>query len=483
MSSIWLQTAVSPSDWAYEALRNLAERYGCISGFPNQTYGGKQVLSRDEFATGLNSCLKQIESLISSSNTLDSQDLELIKRLSQDFNQELAMLRSRVDNLDSSLTLIDDHQFSTTTILTGEAVFGLGSILTGSQNNGESNIERIPYLGNKINLELATSFNGEDELFIELEAANLPDLVDITDTFQGELSFSGSNNNNLELDLLAYILPLGDNLEIIIGTTGLATDDIAETINFFEGDQGADGAISNFGSLNPIYETSGDAGFGIIYELGDIEISAGYLASPANKPTDEGGIFNDLYGAIAQAIISPSDRLNLAFTYLHSRNQSDTDTGSNLANLQSFTENEFNEAVPTVSDSYGAEFSYELSDFLVIGGWTGLSKVTTLSTLSEQIERGTQDVWNWAITLAFRDLGKEGNLGGIVIGAEPWVTDSSTNSLGEDENMSLHLEAFYQYRLSDNLAITPGIVWITAPSNNDQNDDLIIGAIRTTFTF
>jgi hypothetical protein len=28
---------VSPTDWAYEALRSLVDRYGCISGFPNQT--------------------------------------------------------------------------------------------------------------------------------------------------------------------------------------------------------------------------------------------------------------------------------------------------------------------------------------------------------------------------------------------------------------------------------------------------------------
>ncbi|MGF1542657.1 MAG: S-layer protein, partial [Pleurocapsa sp.] len=31
---------VSPGDWAYEALRSLVDRYGCISGFPNQTYQG-----------------------------------------------------------------------------------------------------------------------------------------------------------------------------------------------------------------------------------------------------------------------------------------------------------------------------------------------------------------------------------------------------------------------------------------------------------
>ena len=276
---------------------------------------------------------------------------------------------------------------------------------------------------------------------------------------------------------------MGENLEIIIGAAGLAADDIAETINPLEGDNG-DGAISNFGGLNPIYETAEDAGVGIIYELGDsIEISAGYLASPANEATEEGGIFNAPYGAIAQITLSPHDNLNLAFTYIHSRNQSDTDTGSNLANLQSFTEDEFGEAVPTVSDNYGIEVTWEISDRFIIGAWGGLSKITTLSTLSGQIDRGTQDVWNWAVTLAFPDLGQEGSLGGIVIGAEPWVTDSSIEAVGEDADFSLHLEAFYQYRLTDNIVITPGLVWISASNNNNNNDDLVIGAIRTTFSF
>jgi hypothetical protein len=28
---------VSPTEWAYEALRSLVERYGCIVGYPDQT--------------------------------------------------------------------------------------------------------------------------------------------------------------------------------------------------------------------------------------------------------------------------------------------------------------------------------------------------------------------------------------------------------------------------------------------------------------
>ena len=83
---------VAPTDWAYEALRSLVDRYGCISGFPNQTYQGSQPLSRYEFAAGLNSCLNQIERLIASQGSVAGEDLETIQRLSQEFESELATL-------------------------------------------------------------------------------------------------------------------------------------------------------------------------------------------------------------------------------------------------------------------------------------------------------------------------------------------------------------------------------------------------------
>ena len=52
---------VSPTDWAYEALRSLVERYGCIVGYPDRTYRGNRALSRYEFAAGLNACMQQME--------------------------------------------------------------------------------------------------------------------------------------------------------------------------------------------------------------------------------------------------------------------------------------------------------------------------------------------------------------------------------------------------------------------------------------
>lgn len=41
---------VRPSDWAYRALNNLVERYGCVAGYANGTVAGGRPISRYEGA-------------------------------------------------------------------------------------------------------------------------------------------------------------------------------------------------------------------------------------------------------------------------------------------------------------------------------------------------------------------------------------------------------------------------------------------------
>lgn len=60
VTSVSQLTDVKPTDWAFQALQSLVERYGCIVGYPNKTYRGNRALSRYEFAAGLNACLDKI---------------------------------------------------------------------------------------------------------------------------------------------------------------------------------------------------------------------------------------------------------------------------------------------------------------------------------------------------------------------------------------------------------------------------------------
>ena len=464
---------VEVTDWSYEALRSLSDRYGCISGFPDGTYRGEQSVSRAEFAAGLNACLDEIDRITSK---MPQTDIDTVLRLMQEFQSELAILQGKTDGSQARVDDLEATQFSTTSKLRGEAIFGLGSVLSeGTENDA--------IFGSRLRLDFVTSFEGDDLLFTRLSRNDFEGFTEEVGTFQGNLAFAELDDGDFRLDELHYSFSLGDRLRFIIGAAGIDAEDIAPTINYLDGDGGS-GSISRFGTRNPLYYPPGNAGLGITHSpIDEIEISAGYLASAADEPSGS-GLFNGPYSALGQIKIAPLKSLSLAATYVHSYNQSDTETGTTRANLQSQTEELFGEEVPTVSNSYGLELSWAVSDRIIIGGRGGLSKVSNLNTLNGQIDRGTQDIWNWAATIALPDLGTEGSLAGIVIGSEPRVTDSTIDALGEDNEQSLHLEAFYQYQINDNISVTPGVVWITEPDSDIQNsDDLVIGTLRTTFSF
>lgn len=468
---------VKPTDWSYEALQGLIERYSCLKGFPSRTFQGNKIISRAEFAVGLDACLNQIENILANSDQIPQNDVDTVLRLMQEFQSDLAILQGRTDGTEARIEDLQATQFSTTTKLQGEAIIGFGDVLS-------SNNETSAILSSRLRLDLKTSFSGNDLLFTRLSNNNFPGFAEEVDTFQGSLSFANSDTDRFELEKLSYSFGVIDNLDVILGATGVDADDIANTINVLDGDGGS-GSISTFGTRNPIYNPPGNTGVGVVHRpIEEIEIIAGYLASSADESRPGNGLFNGDYSALGQIKIAPFDSLSLAATYIHSYNQSDTQTGTNQANLQSETVRVFGEETPTISNSYGLELSWAISDRIVVGGWGGLSRINNLSTLDNQIDRGTLDVWNWTATLAFPDLGKEGSLAGIVVGSEPVATNSTISNLEADTDNALHLEAFYQYQVSDNIAITPGVIWITEPDSNIQNsNDLVMGTVRTTFSF
>ncbi|NEP56641.1 MAG: iron uptake porin [Symploca sp. SIO2G7] len=477
---------VSPGDWAYEALRELVEDYKCIVGYPDRTFRGNRPTTRYEFAAGLRACLDRIQELINAGGVVTEEDLETLRTLIQQFDAELAVLGTRVDNLDARVAFLEDHQFSTTTKLEGQVIFGVASVITGDNADGNE-IDEVPILANRVRLEFNTSFTGDDLLFTRLSAGNFPEFRDVTGTFEGEIGFAQPEGNDVGLEVLYYSFPIGDNTQGIIMATGGAADDFASTVNLLDGD-GAEGSISAFGTRNPIYFPVGDAGAAITSQLGDIfELSLGYLAGDASNPEEGSGLFDGPYSALGQLVISPIEGLDIGLTYIHGYNQLDTGTGSNLSNFQDFVGGLTGRNLATSSNSYGVEVSWQLSRNIVIGGWAGYTHARTLSTAGGQVNRGALEIWNWAATLGFPDLGKEGNLLGFVVGMEPKVTDSNIILPGgianEDDDTSLHIEAFYQYQITDNIAITPGVIWVTAPNHNDNNEDLVIGTIRATFSF
>lgn len=166
VTSVSQLSDVKPTDWAFQALQSLVERYGCIAGYPDRTYRGNRAMTRYEFAAGLNACMDRVNELIAAATAdlVKKEDLETLRKLQEEFAAELATLRGRVDALEAKTATLEKQQFSTTTKLAGEAIFAVSSEFNRDGNNA--------VFQDRVRLTLNTSFTGKDLLVTRLAAGN-----------------------------------------------------------------------------------------------------------------------------------------------------------------------------------------------------------------------------------------------------------------------------------------------------------------------
>ncbi|XGV94804.1 MAG: iron uptake porin [Leptolyngbya sp. BL-A-14] len=478
VSSVSQLSDVQPTDWAFQALQSLVERYGCIAGYPDKTYRGNRSLTRYEFAAGLNACLDRINELIATgtANLTTKADLATVQKLQEEFAAELATLRGRVDALEARTARLETTQFSTTTKLAGEVIFGLtgtfGNEKAASIRSNQSNpLNEAVIVSDRIRLRLNTSFTGQDLLRIRLQAANTPNLVGDTGTNMARLGFdSPIGGNQVVINQLYYRFPISPSAKVTVLASG-ALFDVVDTLNPLLGVDST-GSPFLFGIRSPIYrEEIGGAGAGISYDFSsNFNLGLVYLSPTASQPAS--GLFNGSYSALAQLTWRPNDNVALGLLYSRSRNGIEINAGSANAN------NPFGNASDNVTaNSYGLVGNVRISPNFAIGGWTGFVQATAQDLPGDP----DANIFYYAVTLAFPDVGKKGNIGGIIFGQPPKVV---RNEFGiKDPNSSFNIEAFYRFQINDYIGITPGLLVIINPEHNSSNDTLYIGTIRTTFTF
>ncbi|TBR59841.1 hypothetical protein B4U84_02690 [Westiellopsis prolifica IICB1] len=484
VNSVSQLSDVQPNDWAFQALQSLVERYGCIAGYPNGTYRGDRPMTRYEFAAGLNACLDRVNELIATATAslVTKEDLATLQKLQEEFSAELATLRDRVDTLEARTAQLEANQFSTTTKLTGEVIFALAGVFgdeaADNNNNSDDNpdLEDNIILADRVRLTLDTSFSGKDRLRTRLQARNVTEFQNnVTGTRMTRLGFDGDEDNDVGISELYYKFPVGDKLKFIVAPVKGNLDDLVQTLSPFQ--SSSSGSISRFGRYNPIYRSiaSGSA-LGLTYGVSkNTSLTLAYKASDAADPTNSNGLFDGNYSALAQLIFQPIKSFDVSLTYIRSYN---TDNGNTGVNITSSTGSENARRpfgnVATSADTFGLETNWRISPKFIIAGWAGYSLAQS------EVSDDDADILNYAVTLAFPDLGGEGNLGGIVFGMPPKVISSSQT---EDRDTSLHIEGFYRLQITDNISITPGVFVITNPEHNDNNDSIFVGTIRTTFKF
>lgn len=352
----------------------------------------------------------------------------------------------------------------------------------------DTNDSTKTFFAYRARLNFQTSFTGRDQLTTLLTAGNnIPNLGTPTGTQMTRFTIDGDGRADTYLSQLTYRFPLGSKATVWVGPRALQPAVFTPTLNGAVA--GLNGAVSRFATFNhTVYRPGFDgAGLALGYKFSDqLQLSLGYIADNNQAPNPTRGLFNGTNLALAQLTISPTRQLDIGLTYTrkyYTDNTSGADPNFNVTGGtgSTFARNPF-EQNSTTTDNFGFQFNWRTTRRLILGGWFGYTR-------AHQNRGGDSDatIINTALTVALPDLFKKGNVGGIIVGIPPKVTSSdyrnSAGLLREDPSTSLHLEAFYTYRVNDNITVTPDFYVITKPEHNDNNDAIWVGALRTTFAF
>ncbi|MEB3123476.1 MAG: iron uptake porin [Snowella sp.] len=468
---------VQPTDWAYEVLRSLVAKYGCIVGYPDRTYRGGKALNRWEFAAGLNACISTIERLLQENVVVLKSDLDTLKRLTEEYRSELAAAGARIDNLESRIAYLEDHQFSTTSYFGGEVIIGLADAGGGNPpGTGKANAV-VNYLAR---FGVVTSFTGKDILRFTISSGNFDNFgfanSSSLNTYAALLSYQDGLKNNAIIDNLEYrFAAFDDNVVFTIKPVGFSLSSVL-TGNSPYFDAGR-GSLSRFGQVNSLFYIGAlDSGLGFDWLIADpIRLQVAYGTRDTGSP--EQGITGADHSALGvQLLFKPADTVLAGIHYIDAYSSTgalDTFTGSFNADTSGLI------LEPSKIYAVGASLQWRILDDLTFSGWGGYVVTHSLKSIEKFSVSNA-----YSVSLGWSDpFNREGDLLAFIFGQPLTLQAGNGLFFGEDNATAYQYELFYRFKLQDRIDITPGFFMVTHPGSRTENQTIYVGAIRTTFRF
>ena len=495
VTSITQFSDVSPTDWAYQALSNLIERYGCVAGYPNGTYRGNRAMTRFEAAALLNACLDRV-----------TEVTDELKRLMKEFEKELAMLKGRVNGLEARVGELKATQFTTTTKLEGLTTFVIGANIfggdadaTGEQPAANRKAANSDFGATTFNydtqLTLNTSFTGKDNLITILRVGNFDGGENV---FGGsflplstlETAFQeGDLPNNVALDRLYYTVPIGDNFVLTFGGLVGQEDMLGLWPSVYPSDTVLD--VTTLNGAPGAYNKNLGAGAGITWTDNGFSAAANYVAASANQSNpSEGGVGTAGAGSTGTVQIGyQQEQWGLAVIYssIQNTNQKAEPNGLVAFGTQ-FVLNSYE--TPGTTSAFGISGYWQPQD----SGWipsisTGWGYNTTSYdsnrlTDSEQSNLVTASQ-SWTIALEWNDVVLKGNNAGMAVGQPIFATEIKNGDTPRDGNYVW--EWWYQFQVTDNISVTPAVFYLSRPFGQqtpiNQSFNQLGGLVKTSFRF
>jgi Carbohydrate-selective porin, OprB family/S-layer homology domain len=533
VTSVSQLSDVQPTDWAFQALQSLVERYGCIAGYPDGTFRGNRAATRYELAAALNACLDQI-----SDRFATKEDLETVKALQEEFKAELATLKGRVDGLEARTATLEAQQFSTTTKLSGNAFFNITGATAGRsvRANGSpnspgtlpailparivdadgrdrdlTNAPKVRFVNDPnvtfsglVWLNFDTSFTGKDQLHLQLATGtgdspgNAFASAGLYNTWGVPFTDQTGGVNNGVADVvireLNYSFPVAKNVEMVVGPR-------INWYRYFNDNRFTFflNGTSSFDSIGTPLENASKRGAGAIvlwsptkklqFHLGYLSQSIEFIPPDQNSATNiSQGLFGGTNTLTAEVTYSPIETLNLRALYTRTNLRTvfgGLIGGTDGLPVWGLADDGFGGNLkPAVSNTFGFNFDWlATKHFGIFGRYTFGN--TTLTPVNPAIPKTDLNNQSIQFGFAFPDLGKQGAQATLsfVVPSDILSGRSKLVSGGGDGGTQYDIEATYSYPINDNIALVPAFYAIINANNFSSNPTVFVGNLRMQFNF
>jgi len=377
------------------------------------------------------------------------------------------VIEARVDGVEAQLGEIMAGQFSSSTKMSGKAAFITGYVDDDNETDTDSITMEYMY-----QLNMNTSFSGEDNLYVRLKAGNVGD--HFTDSAQGTYLSAGKNSSDaLAVDKIWYSFPVGDDVTVWIGPKIENYYMLASSPSIYR-------PITKqftLGGNGTVYGSSTKAGFGAAYvqpkedpSEGRFAISAAYTNQSGAKSGKDQGLFGD-------------DGKSALLTKLEYGTPQWQVSGAVAIKENGWADSYFTTAKGKARSAAGSETAIGLRAYWkpdTTGAIPSVQLGYDVSSIDDAPTGYADEASGWMVGFGWEDLLIDGNRAGLAFGSR--VSATSIVGGGSDPNEDNSVwEAYYSFKVNDGVTVTPAI--FGSSDVEAEGKDISGGVILTEFKF
>ena len=383
------------------------------------------------------------------------------KTFISDTNEDIAILKGRVDGLEAQQNDFEAGAFSSTTSMDGKAIMWVGAVDGGDDVGGTEAVQT----GYSYTMNLNTSFSGDDNLYVRLKAGEYGSQWGKKSTYHIETK---GTTDQFKVDKMWYTFPIGDNITTFVGPR------IENYYMYVTPSIYRPGALKSFklgGNSN--FGASTDTGFGFKYETdGGFAIASNIVSKGAD---------GDSKAPLAIGLLGKNDvrKWDTQLAYTTDR----WHVSATLSDAQNWTSQSYNATSlgAGMKGSDGDTTGYALRAYWMpeeVG--TAVPEISVgydTKTADTPAANAAKEADSWMVGFTWKDMFQAEDRIGLAITQPLKVTECNGTCSTADVD-PLVWEAYYSFRPNDSMEVRPAIFGGT--DVHDSTADDIFGAVLTT---